>query len=335
MRTAARTPAAGPTGERPAAAGPVLGVDAVGITVADAERSRRFYADVLGFATVADVEVGGAALGELQGLAAPRARVVRMRLGDELLELTEYHTPRGRPAPADSRSNDRWFQHVAIVVSDMDRAYARLRAHGVAGISAAPQRLPDWNPNAGGIRAYYFRDPDGHPLELLQFPEGKGAARWHRPTTELFLGVDHTAIGIGDTEASLAFYRDLLGFAAAGASENYGPEQERLNNVPGAHLRITSVRTGAAGPAIEFLHYLAPRGGRPFPADERPNDLVHWQTTLRVGDAERAHDALERAGHTLITPRVVEAPVGARGSARAFLARDPDGHVMQFIEATQ
>src|SRR5213594_2763927 len=107
-------------------------------------------------------------------------RVVGMRLGDERIELMEYLTPRGRPIPADSRSHDRWFQHIAIVVSDMDRAYARLREHRVAHASSGPQRLPDWNPNAGGIRAFYFKDPDGHTLEVLSFPPGKGHPRWQR-----------------------------------------------------------------------------------------------------------------------------------------------------------
>src|SRR5262249_38354332 len=70
--------------------------------------------------------------------------------------------------------NDRWFQHVVIIVRDMDRAYAHLRAHGIAHASTEPQRLPDWNPGAGGIKAFYFRDPDGHFLEILSFPPGKG-----------------------------------------------------------------------------------------------------------------------------------------------------------------
>ena len=78
--------------------------------------------------------------------------------------------------PADSRGNDRWFQHVAIIVSDMGRAYARLRDHGVTHASTGPQRLPDWNVGAAGIEAFYFRDPDGHFLEVLQFPPGKGDA---------------------------------------------------------------------------------------------------------------------------------------------------------------
>src|SRR5258706_547970 len=104
------------------------------------------------------------------------------------------------------------------------------------------QVLPAWNPNAGGIRSFYFRDPDGHPLEVLRFPQDKGNAKWHLPTDKLFLGIDHTAIVISDTEASLRFYRDRLGMEVAGESGNYGPEQERLKNVFGACLHITALK---------------------------------------------------------------------------------------------
>src|SRR4029453_19013159 len=168
-----------------------------------------------------------------------------------------------------------WFQHIAIIVSDMDRAYASLRQHRVEHASPAPQRLPDWNANAGGVPAYYFKDPDGHPLEILWFPGGKGDPKWHRPTDRLFLGIDHTAIVDADTDTRLKFYRDLLGLTIAGESENYGSEQEHLNNVFGARLHITSLKP-QTGPSIEFLEYLAPADGRPLPADARPNDLIAW-----------------------------------------------------------
>ena len=117
------------------------------------------------------------------------------------------------------------FQHVAIIVSDIDRAYRRLREHRTEHVSAEPQRLPDWNPKAGGIRAFYFKDPDGHVLEILQFPPGKGDPKWQRPTDRLFLGIDHAAIVTGDTAASLGFYRDLPGLEVKGESENYGPSR--------------------------------------------------------------------------------------------------------------
>ena len=310
----------------------VRAVDAVGITVSDMDRSVDFFTRVLDFEKVADREVAGEDYESLEGVFGLRMRVVRLRLGDEAIELNEYLAPRGRPLPPDSRSNDRWFQHIAIIVSDMDRAYARLRDNRVEHASSGPQRLPDWNRNAGGIRAFYFKDPDGHPLEILQFPEGKGDERWHRGTRRLFLGIDHTAIVVKDTDTSLRLYRDGLGLRVAGESENYGTEQEHLNTVFGARLRITSLRA-AAGPGIEFLEYLSPTDGREAPLDERANDLASWQTRLLTPSASAVTAPLRGAGGRLVSPGRVGLESGDLGFRAGLLARDPDGHALLFIES--
>jgi catechol 2,3-dioxygenase-like lactoylglutathione lyase family enzyme len=308
----------------------VSAVGPIGLTVASVERSAAFYADVLGFEKISDVEVTGAPWERLQGIPALRLRVVGLRLGGEELRLMEYVGARERPAPAASRSHDRWFQHVAIIVTDMDRAYARLAAAGVEHVSPAPQRLPDWNPKAGGIRAFYFKDPDGHPLEILWFPPGKGDPRWRRADA-LFLGIDHTAIVVADTARSLACYRDAFGLSVAGESENWGPEQERLNNVPGARLRITTLRA-PAGPGIELLEYLTPRDGRPAPADARADDATHWQTALLTGDAPALRRTLRGGACGPASGALVELRGRELGFARAFLTRDPDGHALQVTE---
>jgi catechol 2,3-dioxygenase-like lactoylglutathione lyase family enzyme len=309
----------------------VKAVGPIGMTVADVERSVAFYSNVLGFEKVSDVEVWGEDYERLHGVFGLRMRVVRMRLGDESIELTEYLTPRGRPVPADSRGNDRWFQHIAIIVSDMDRAYAWLRQHRVQHASPAPQRLPDWNVNAAGIRAFYFRDPDGHFLEILWFPPDKGDSRWHRGTGRLFLGIDHTAIVVADTDRSLSCYRDALGLRVAGGSENYGPEQERLNNVFGARLRITALRA-ASGPGIELLEYLTPRDGRPVPPDTRANDLAYWQTALVTVDAEGTRRMLRHSACAMLSPGVIAPAERALGFAKATVIRDPDGHALEMIQ---
>jgi len=306
----------------------VDGVDAIGITVSDMDRAVDFYSKVLTFEKVSDTEVAGESYEHLEGVFGLRMRVVRMRLGDEFIELTEYLAPKGRPIPVDSRSNDRWFQHIAIIVSDMDKAYARLRQNKVEHASSAPQRLPDWNKNAAGISAFYFKDPDEHPVEILQFPPDKGAEKWHRPTNKLFLGIDHTAIVVWDTDASLKFYRDVLGLRVAGESENYGTEQEHLNNVFGARLRITALR-GATGPGIELLEYLAPRDGRPFPTDEHANDTVHRHTILITADADAAAHPLQASKTAFVSSGVVANPTGEPGFKKALLVRDPDGHVIE------
>jgi catechol 2,3-dioxygenase-like lactoylglutathione lyase family enzyme len=316
----------------PAHTPPVLAVESVGMTVADVDRSIDFYSRVLFFQKISDVELDGSDYEHLEGVFGLHMRVVGMRLGNESIELTEYLAPKGRPVAIDSQSNDHWFQHVAIITSDMDRAYAWLRQNRVQCVSSAPQTLPSYIKPAAGIRAFYFEDPDGHPLEILEFPPDKGNPKWHQTTEKLlFLGIDHTAIAVANTSVSLAFYRDVLGFQVTGESENYGPEQEHLNNVFGARLRITSLRS-SEGPGIELLEYLAPGDGRAMPVDEHANDLVHHQTRLVTDDIEAALKALRERHYQLISSGIAMLPKAEIGFHLGVIVRDPDGHPIELTK---
>ena len=309
----------------------VVAVESVGMTVSDMDRAVEFYTKVLSFKQISDVEVLGTEYEQLQGVFGVRLRVVTMQLGNELIELTEYLTPKGRPIPVDSRSHDRWFQHIAIVVNDMDKAYQHLRRYKVQHASTAPQRIPDSNQAAAGIRAFYFKDPDGHNLEIIYFPPGKGDPKWQQPTNQTFLGIDHTAIVVANTETSLKFYRDLLGLKLTGESWNSGTEQEHLNNVQGARLRISGLKA-LNGPGIEFLEYLEPKDGRLLPADAKPNDLLHWQTTLVVKDVDAIAKRLRLNQSTFVSSNIIDVPEQTLGFKRGVLVRDPDGHPIRLIE---
>ncbi len=301
----------------------VAAIESVSVTVSDADRSADFYQKVLTFERISDTEAAGADVEALYGVFGARVRTVTLKLGSERLRLLQFIAPRGRPMPVDSHGNDRWFQHVAIIVSDMDKAYARLREYHVEHASTGPQLLPAWNPNAGGISAFYFRDPDGHFLEILHFPPDKGDKRWQQKSSSLFLGIDHTAIVVADTDASLKFYRDTLGMKVAGTSENYGTEQEHLNNVFGARLRITALRAGT-GPGVELLEYLAPRDGRPMPGDTHCNDLWHWQVNMRGPAASLDQNIRERQYPHIPVPASTDI---TKSSSDLFVA-DPDGHAV-------
>jgi catechol 2,3-dioxygenase-like lactoylglutathione lyase family enzyme len=309
----------------------VIAVESIGMTVSDMDRSVDFYTKVLSFQKVSDVEVLGTEYEQLQGLFGVRLRVVKLQLGNELIELTEYLTPKGRPIPIDSRSQDRWFQHIAIVVIDMDKAYQHLRKYKVQHASTAPQRIPNTNKAAAGIRAFYFKDPDGHNLEIIYFPPGKSDPKWQNSTNRTFLGIDHTAIVVSNTATSLKFYRDLLGLKLTGESTNYGTEQAHLNNVQGARLHISGLRS-ISGPGIEFLEYLEPQDGRSLPADAKPNDLTHWQTTLVVQDISTITKRLQIDRATFISPAVVNIPGQILGFKQGILVRDPDGHPIRLVE---
>jgi hypothetical protein len=120
----------------------------------------------------------------------------------------------------------------------------------------------------------------------------------------------------------------FVGMRVAGESENYGTEQEHLNNVFGARLRITALRA-ASGPGIELLEYLAPRDGRPFPLDEKANDLVHRQTILVAQDADATARNLAGAKVNFVSSGVVVSQDNQLRFSKALVVRDPDGHAIE------
>lgn len=299
----------------------------IGMTVSDIEKSVHFYSSTLSFEKISDQELSGPIYERLWGVPGLHIRLVHMRLGGEIIELIQFLNPTGKSIPKDSKSHDRWFQHMAIIVSDMEKASQWLACHQVEFISQGVQRLPDWNKNAGGIKALYFKDPDDHVLEILSFPLDKGDRKWHQGSSKLFLGIDHTAIVVKDTQTSLAFYRDLLGLKIAGQSENYGIEQERLNHVAGARLLITSLKA-EKGPAVELLHYIQPTTGRDMPPGTQANDLWHWQILMETSHLNSLAHILKKHNIFFISAGIISFLNNTRTRQQAFMIADPDGHAI-------
>ena len=311
----------------------VAGIDSIGLTVHDMDAEVKFYTEVLSFKAVSDDEITGEDFEDLLGVFGLRIRVVRLQLGSEFITLTQFMAPRGRPIPVDSKSNDGWFQHMAIVVSDMDAAYTHLRKYKVEHASTGPQTLPDWNPNAGGIKAFYFKDPEGHIIEVIYFPADKGDPRWQKLAggDNLFLGIDHSAIVVADTDKALKFYRDFLGMRVAGNSENFGPEQERLNNVFGARLRITAVRA-ESGPGVELLEYLSPSDGSPYPNSTKMNDLWSWHIRMKVRDSDALTAAAKQPEIDWVSPGVIDIIDDEIGIDSGMTIASPFGHRMILVD---
>ena len=301
-----------------------LHIERIVITVSDLDRTEAFYRDGLGFKTVAKA-VADPAIGRLLGVSGP-VDTLTMALGREQVEFIRFKEP-GRTYPEDSRSPDLWFQHFAIVVSDMNAAYARLRTVEFKPISdGGPQTLPKED---GGVKAFKFRDPDGHPLELLYFPAGQGREVWHsRDQGSVDLGVDHTAISVSQTPASTAFYRGLLGMKAAYEVTNKGGAQDRLDGVLNAQVRITGLRPRSRdGAGIELLDYRNEPRGRPTPTS-RADDLWHAHIVMRVSELDRMVSALARHRVRVVSPGIVRLSNGGR----AVEIVDPDGHELMLEE---
>ena len=198
-------------------------IDRVTLIVSDLDRAEDDYVATFGCTVDHRADIEPALTGVLC-IPPARGRRSLLRLGGQRIELLEFMDSAGRPYPPGSTSTDLWFQHMAIVVNDMTCAYQRVMANRrFRPISRdGPVRLPG---SSGGVTAFKFRDHDGHPLELLAFPEGRVPGEWRNANgTGSFLGVDHTAIAVSDSARSTRFFSSVFGFSVGTRTENRGPE---------------------------------------------------------------------------------------------------------------
>jgi catechol 2,3-dioxygenase-like lactoylglutathione lyase family enzyme len=259
------------------------------LTVADLSRAERFYVDGLGFTVVRRGQA------EAAPWCAGRVQTVDVRRGGQTVLLQAFDPP-GADYPSGAASCDQIFQHFAIPVADMAASLGRLQALRPVPISAGPQHLPA---RSGGATAFKFRDPDGHPLELIQFPDRHDD------------GIDHSAIVVTDVERSIAFYRDQLGFAVGARQTNTGREQDRLDGLPEVTVDVVALLPNHPAPHLELLAYRSPPvrpAVRPRPADVAATRLVLAVDGLPA-DAVRLADG-----------------------ARAALIHDPDEHALLLIQ---
>ena len=291
----------------------------VELVVSDLSASTAFYRDALGFEPAGKPREAGPDYLAALDLGGAGATLQRMRLGAQEIELVAFAAP-GRPYPPDSTSYDLWFQHLAIVAGDIAAAQARVAAQGgaTAITEGGPQTLPE---SSGGVQAWKFRDPDGHPLELLAFPPGGGPDAWREVARDaLTAGYDHSAISVAEAGRSASFYETLLGLHRVAQGVNRGPEQERLDDAPDDVVDVVALATrDAATPHLELLGYRQPRG-RPMPPDFRADDIAATRLVFETDEIPALAKALG-----------VEDRLVGPGSPY-LLARDPDGHLLLFAE---
>jgi catechol 2,3-dioxygenase-like lactoylglutathione lyase family enzyme len=144
----------------------VTGIDHVGITVADVERSLGFWRDLLGMEVAGRGIVEWEHLDRLVALPGTRIEWVELRVpSGGTVELSQYHRPQGSPV-APGEENEPGRSHLSLLVDDLTSTLAELRAAGVRSRSDGPVDIPV-GAYAGGKAAYVF-DPDGVEIELIE-----------------------------------------------------------------------------------------------------------------------------------------------------------------------
>lgn len=272
------------------------------LTSADVQTLGGFYQQAFGFRCVATRRHTDAGFKRVMDVAS-NATSLALMLGQETVELLEFDSP-GHAYPTSATSADLDFQHLALVVANMETAYRRLlEVPGWTPISTrGPQVLPE---RSGGVTAFKFRDPEGHPLELLAFPKQSAPVQWRAAAhDDLFLGIDHSAISVSDSARSLAFY-DGLGLRSATHSVNVGLEQQFLDALVRPEVNVTALSLRDGGPHLELLCYL--NATRAAAMVLRNNDVAATRTVFELAPERAASAGFENC------------------------LRDPDGHHVQIV----
>jgi catechol 2,3-dioxygenase-like lactoylglutathione lyase family enzyme len=212
-----------------------------------------------------------------------------LRLGDQRVELDHLEQP-GRPYPPDVTVADNRFQHLALATDDVAAVWSRACALGATAISVGgPVKLPA---SSGGVTAIKFRDPEGHPLELLQIPRGPWVGCG-------LLGIDHSAISVTDVDAARGFY-EALGLSTRGQTLNQGPTQAALDGIA-AQVDVVPLLPTIATPHLELLGYRTPS---PRVAEQAAaNDVA---ATRIVWSAERDAVLRDPDGHLHLLTTIKE-----------------------------
>src|ERR1700733_12704689 len=317
------------TGDAP---GPTTGVRAIIHSVTDLDKTVKFYRDGLGLQPVGP---GGK---PMTAMPAPRA------LDEDLSKFTDTHGAKFRNASfkipgaafeleltefADAprhamtpHMQDPGAATLVLTVRDVDAALAGVKKTGgsVLSIGGAPMKI---GPETSKSRSVFVRDPDGFMLELAAI----------QPLPKTTAPVDSNVVGgrigvtIKDTDQTMKFYHDVLGFETKPAAPAYDTNATiaSLIGAKGAHWRISSAHVPGSSVEIEMLEF-KDVARKPF--ELRVPDIGSPAVSVHVKDVEAAMKSVVAGGGSIYT-RGGE-PVKLGPGVGVFV-RDPNGLLIELI----
>ena len=141
----------------------------VGLTVSDLDRSVAFYRDVLGLFYQGELLMEGPETDRLFQRAGCKARVAYLNGSQQLhmppVELIQFLDVPAKPRKGDLFSTS--ISEVCFCTNDADQVYQSLTAQGVPCLSE-PQVFDFRKAGFGRSKAFYFKDPDGIVLEIME-----------------------------------------------------------------------------------------------------------------------------------------------------------------------
>jgi catechol 2,3-dioxygenase-like lactoylglutathione lyase family enzyme len=265
----------------------IVGLSHIALYVHDMEKTRAFYKDFLGFDEPYSLTNKDGSL-----------HLTWIKINDrQTIELF----------PEKKAGSDRLY-HVALETDDAVAMRDYLAAHGVK----VPAKV---GKGKIGNLNYFVTDPDGHIVEMVQYaPDGwtmlnKGK---FMPDTRIATNMPHVGILVGDVEASLKFYRDILGF------HEIWRGAKKPTVLSWIHEQVPDGKD-----FLEFMLYSS------LPDPDKRGKYHHL--CLEVPDIEKAKATLESRAAKINYTKALEIQTGINHK-RQLNVYDPDGTRVELME---
>lgn len=144
----------------------------IAIIVNDYAKMVNFYSRVLGFQINREFKIKSKEFQRGVGMKGAKARVAHLSISGTTpeIEIAEYF-PKIRKSRDISKANAPGYRHIALVVTDLKKAYQRLKKLGIDFFSS-PICISKPK-NISGVQFVYLKDPEGNIIELNQLPDQK------------------------------------------------------------------------------------------------------------------------------------------------------------------
>jgi len=314
------------------APGPAIGVRAIIHSVADLDKTVKFYQNGLGLVpvgldgkpvtTISAPQALDESLSKFTDTHGAKFRNAMFHIpGTTLdLELTEFTgTPVKKVVP---HMQDPGAATLVLTVRDVNAALDGVKKNGGSVLSKGGEPMKIGGETSQS-RSVFVRDPDGFMLELAGIqPLPKSSA----PANSSILGA-RIGVTIKDTDQTLKFYRDVLGFEAKPAQPAFATNKTiaSLIDAEGAQWRISTAKVPGTAVDFEFLEF---KGVPRKPFDLRVPDAGSPAVSVHVKDVEGAMKAVAAGGGSIVTRG--HEPVKL-GPGIGVFVRDPNGLLIELI----
>ncbi len=268
------------------------------VNCSDLDRSRAFYADILGLAPIVrtrpPVQPGTAFGLEQAQWDAWILAGAGGAAGGVVLDLLEWKVPVPIGRPATRR--EQGYSLLGVGVADIDATVTALRDAGSS---------PDepFIPRPPGPRVSIVADPDGQLVELVEV----GSCR-----------LTHVVINVGDLDESRTWYERVLGLA--------GPVVDLPDRARTCYLSVPGVPW-----QIALRDWRSPEMVARSP--RRANELGIFRHALFCSDIEAEYKRLVAMGVACYSPPLaLDMGPGLPSDLKALFFDDPDGACLELIE---